>query len=116
MKMWKSCCDVVPQPFLCVHRADLHGHSVLHQHRSQLSVQLEEDLSLTRLVQVTECQRLYVEGLSSLQLHLKLKGKEKKKQEGGRDRNEDGRGIPTQVTETSSLNNIHCILNIDLDR
>lgn len=49
----------------------LHGNSVFDQHRSQLSVQLEEDLSLAGLVQVTQRQCLDVEGLPSLQLHLR---------------------------------------------
>lgn len=49
----------------------LHGDSVFNQYRSQLSVELEEDLSLTGLVQVTQCQRLDVEDLPSLQLHLR---------------------------------------------
>lgn len=49
----------------------LHGNSVFDQYRSQLSVQLEEDLSLAGLVQVTQRQRLDVEGLPSLQLHLR---------------------------------------------
>lgn len=48
----------------------LHGDCVFNQHRSQLSVQLKEDLSLASLVQVTQCQRLDVEDLSSFQLHL----------------------------------------------
>ncbi|KAG7243291.1 hypothetical protein INR49_011744 [Caranx melampygus] len=51
--------------------AYLHGHGVFNQHRSQLPVQLKEDLSLTSLVQVTQCQRLDVEDLPSLQLHLR---------------------------------------------
>lgn len=48
----------------------LHGDCVFNQHRSQLSVELEEDLSLAGLVQVTQGQRLDVQRLSSLQLHL----------------------------------------------
>lgn len=51
----------------------LHGNSVLNKHRSQLSIQLKEDLSLTGLVQVTQCQSLDVESLPSLKLHLRWK-------------------------------------------
>lgn len=50
--------------------AYLHGHGVFNEHRSQLPVQLKEDLSLAGLVQVTQSQRLDVEGLPPLQLHL----------------------------------------------
>lgn len=49
----------------------LHSDSVFNQHRSQLSVQLKEDLSLAGLVQVTQCQRLDVQDFPSLQLHLR---------------------------------------------
>lgn len=49
-----------------VHFVYLHGNSVFNKHRSQLSVQLKEDLSLTSLVQVTQCQRLDMESLPSL--------------------------------------------------
>lgn len=63
----------------------LHGNSVFDQHRSQLSVQLEEDLSLAGLVQVTQRQRLDVEGLPSLQLHLRWETvREEGECEGGR--------------------------------
>lgn len=68
-------------PPLSVDCAYLHGHGVFNEHRSQLSVELKEDLSLTGLVQVTQRQRLDVEGLPSLQLHLGLK---KMKDEWGR--------------------------------
>lgn len=52
--------------------AYLHGHGVFNEHRSQLSVQLKEDLPLAGLVQVAQRQRLDVEGLPSLQLHLRI--------------------------------------------
>lgn len=92
------CCHLVQKHFLSVHRADLHGDGIFNKHRSQLSVQLKEDLSLTGLVQVTQCQRLYVEGLPSLQLHLKST---KTREEGTEMRT--GEKLPAQVTET--LNN-----------
>lgn len=53
--------------------AYLHGHGVFDEHRSELSVEFKEDLSLPGLVQVTQGQRLDVEGLPPLQLHLRLK-------------------------------------------
>lgn len=66
--------------FLCVHRSDLHGDRVFNKHRSQLSVQLKEDLSLTGLVQVAQRQRFNVQRLASLQLHLKS-GRDKRERE-----------------------------------
>lgn len=49
----------------------LHGERVFHQHRSELPVELKEDLPLAGLVQVSEGKRLDVQRLSSLQLHLR---------------------------------------------
>lgn len=59
--------STIPTPCPSIY---LHGNSVFDQHRSQLSIQFKEDLSLTSFVQVTQCQCLDVEDLPSLQLHL----------------------------------------------
>lgn len=50
----------------------LHGLSVLDQNGPQLSIELEEDLPLSRPVQVSYGQGFDVQRLAPLQLHLKL--------------------------------------------
>lgn len=82
-----SFCSSHPS-FIIVTSVYLHGNSVFNQHRSQLSVQLKEDLSLAGLVQVTQSQGLDVEGLPPLQLHL---GSDKRREDGGERGNWRGR-------------------------
>lgn len=48
----------------------LHGLSVLDQNGPQLSIELEEDLPLSRPVQVSYGQGFDVQRLAPLQLHL----------------------------------------------
>lgn len=69
----------LPSPLHDVPSLYLHGDCVFHQHGSQLSVQLKEHFPLAGLVQVTQSQRLDVEDLPPLQLHLRLDTGEKKK-------------------------------------
>lgn len=97
--MWKQWYHWVQKHFLSVCRTDLHGDGIFNKHRSQLSVQLKEDLPLTGLVQVAQCQRLYVEGLPSLQLDLKTAKTREDEAE-----MRTGEELPAQVMET--LNNL----------
>ena len=57
---------------LCMY---LHGHRILDQDGPQLTVELEEHLPLASLVEISQGQRLDVEGLPPFQLHLRQTGR-----------------------------------------